>query len=214
MVLVFVFETAFLSLSAHLSSFLRTANHSRLSMYDVNSSYLGLWSSSNIVIIDIITFFEVSDITTVFFEVLQLLFFCYTHRIWKFSCQGFSWSHSCDLLHSCSNTGSLTHCAVPGIKSVSQGSSKAINPTEPQWELPAHFLHLILAKRLRSNPCPFFNKGFLGGEGGCWVVWAFCVFWVFTPYLDTSFTNIYTHSGGGLYLCCMKAFNFFVICLY
>ena len=114
----------------------------------------------------------------------------------------------------CSNTGSLTHCAVPGIKSVSQGSSKAINPTEPQWELPAHFLHLILAKRLRSNPCPFFNQGFLGGEGGCWVVWAFCVFWVFTPYLDTSFTNIYTHSGGGLYLCCMKAFNFFVICLY
>ena len=36
--------------------------------------------------------------------------------------QGSDLSHSCDLCCSCSNTGSLTHCAGPGIKPASQRS--------------------------------------------------------------------------------------------
>ena len=38
----------------------------------------------------------------------------------EFPHQGSDLSYSCDLSHSCSNKGSLTHCAVQGIKPVSQ----------------------------------------------------------------------------------------------
>ena len=54
-------------------------------------------------------------------------------------------SFSCDLNHSCSNIGSLTHCAGPGIKPVSQSSQDATNPTVAQWELLNFFLMAILA---------------------------------------------------------------------
>ena len=40
-------------------------------------------------------------------------------RHMEFPGQGSDLSHRCDLCHSCGNTGSLTHCAGPGIKPVS-----------------------------------------------------------------------------------------------
>ena len=39
-----------------------------------------------------------------------------THSIWKLLGWGLNPSYSCDLCHSCSNAGSLTHCAGSGIK--------------------------------------------------------------------------------------------------
>ena len=39
--------------------------------------------------------------------------------IWKLLGQGWNPSHSCDLCHSCSNTGSLIHCIGLGIELVS-----------------------------------------------------------------------------------------------
>ena len=36
------------------------------------------------------------------------------HGIWKFLGQGWNLSHSCNLLHSCSSPGSLTHCVIVG----------------------------------------------------------------------------------------------------
>ena len=43
-------------------------------------------------------------------------FFSHAHSIWKFLGQGLNLSWSCDLLHSCSNARSLTHCAWLGIE--------------------------------------------------------------------------------------------------
>ena len=48
---------------------------------------------------------------------------------------GWDLSCSCDLSHSCGNTGSLTHCARPGIKPASQHPQDAASPAAPQWEL-------------------------------------------------------------------------------
>ena len=46
-------------------------------------------------------------------------------------------SHNFDISCSCSNTGSLTHCAGPGFKPESQCSQDtAADPTAPQQELP------------------------------------------------------------------------------
>ena len=44
----------------------------------------------------------------------------------------------CDPHHSHSNTGSLTHCASPGIKLVSSWMLVGFVTAEPQWELPVH----------------------------------------------------------------------------
>lgn len=46
----------------------------------------------------------------------------------------------CHLHYSCScgNTGSLTHCASPGIESASQGSRDTAHPIAPKWELHLH----------------------------------------------------------------------------
>ena len=41
-------------------------------------------------------------------------FFGCIHGIWKFLGQEVNLSHSCDLYHSCSNAGSLTHRATVG----------------------------------------------------------------------------------------------------
>ena len=41
-----------------------------------------------------------------------LFFAPYTCGMWKFSGQGLNLPGSCDLCHSCNNTGSLTHCAT------------------------------------------------------------------------------------------------------
>ena len=49
--------------------------------------------------------------------------------------QGSDPSHSCNLSHSCRNTGSLTHCAGLGIEPASQYSQDAADPVAPQWEL-------------------------------------------------------------------------------
>ena len=50
---------------------------------------------------------------------------------------GIRLSYSCDLCCSCSNAGSLTHCARPGIEPVSLHSRDAVDPVEPQWGLQA-----------------------------------------------------------------------------
>ena len=42
-------------------------------------------------------------------------------------------SHSCDLHHSCGNTGFLTHCARPGLQPVSQPSRDATASIVPVW---------------------------------------------------------------------------------
>ena len=46
-----------------------------------------------------------------------------------------AWDGSCNLGGSCSNAGSLTHCARPGIKPVSHRSRCIIDPAGPQQEL-------------------------------------------------------------------------------
>ena len=60
-------------------------------------------------------------------------FFLTTPQHMEFPGQGSDLSCSCNL--SCSTAGSLTHCARPGIKPVSQGSQDSTNPVAPQQEL-------------------------------------------------------------------------------
>ena len=68
-----------------------------------------------------------------FFLFLSFLPPCSQHI--EFLGQGLNLSHSCDLHHSCSNTGSLTHCARLGMEPVSQSSRDATNFVVPQREL-------------------------------------------------------------------------------
>ena len=56
-------------------------------------------------------------------------------RHMEISGQGSDLSHSCDLSCNRDNVGSLTHCARPGIKPVSQCSQDAADPVAPQREL-------------------------------------------------------------------------------
>jgi len=49
---------------------------------------------------------------------LSFCFFSHPYRMWKFLGQGSNLSWSCDLRHSCSSAGSLTHCTGSGIKPV------------------------------------------------------------------------------------------------
>ena len=56
--------------------------------------------------------------------------------------QGLDWSHSYTLNYSFSNTGSLTHCAAPGIKPKYQCSQEAAYPFAPQRELQKNHFHL------------------------------------------------------------------------
>ena len=56
--------------------------------------------------------------------------------------QGSDSSHSCNLCHSCGNARSLSHCAEPGIKPVTQCSRVAANPVVPQQELWATYSRL------------------------------------------------------------------------
>ena len=53
----------------------------------------------------------------------------------EFPGQGSDWSHRCDLSHGCGYARSLTHCAGPGIKPVSQHSQDTTNPVVPLQEL-------------------------------------------------------------------------------
>ena len=53
----------------------------------------------------------------------------------EFSDQGSDQSHSCDLHHSCGNSGSLTHCARLGIKPASQCGRDAADAAALQQEL-------------------------------------------------------------------------------
>ena len=58
-----------------------------------------------------------------------VFFFSRTHSTWTFPRQGINPCHSCNLHHSCSNTGSLTHCAGPGIEPMpSQRQCQILNP--------------------------------------------------------------------------------------
>ena len=63
----------------------------------------------------------------------------------EFLGQGSDPSYSCDLSHTCGNTGSLTHCARLGIKPLSWHSQDAANPVAPQWELLLLFLLSLLS---------------------------------------------------------------------
>ena len=59
---------------------------------------------------------ELLDFTSTcsFFFFFFFFLFGLTLGIWKFPGQGSNLSCSCDLCHSCSNTGSLTYCATAG----------------------------------------------------------------------------------------------------
>ena len=57
-------------------------------------------------------------------------------------------SHSCHLGHSYSNTGSLTHCAGPGIEPTSQCSQDTTDPIAPQQELPVCIFYATTMLRL------------------------------------------------------------------
>ena len=61
----------------------------------------------------------------------------------EFLGQGSYLSHSYNLCCSCSNVGSLTPCARPGIESASQHSHDAMDPIEPRWELCVGFYYLL-----------------------------------------------------------------------
>ena len=63
---------------------------------------------------------------------LSLFSFSATAWLREFPGQGSDLSHSYDLSHRYS--GALTHCAGPGIKSVSQ-CSQCTHPVVPQWTL-------------------------------------------------------------------------------
>ena len=62
--------------------------------------------------------------------------------IWKFLDQGLNPSSICDLCHSCSNAGSWTHCAGPGIK-----------PAAPEWPSGCRQLLNPLRHNRSSNIC-------------------------------------------------------------
>ena len=68
---------------------------------------------------------------------LYSFFFFFLAAPWhmEFLGQGSAPSCSCNLSHSCGNTGSLTHCIRPGIKPVSQCSQDTANPIAPPREL-------------------------------------------------------------------------------
>ena len=68
---------------------------------------------------------------------LILFYFLATLQHVEFLGQGSddAWDGSCNLGGSCSNAGSLTHCARPGIKPVSHRSRCIIDPAGPQQEL-------------------------------------------------------------------------------
>ena len=51
--------------------------------------------------------------------------------------QGSDASHRCDLRHSCSTAGSLTHGAALEMEPGSQYSRDGTDPIAPQWELQA-----------------------------------------------------------------------------
>ena len=62
--------------------------------------------------------------------VFRFAFFSYLapSQLMEFSGQGSDLSHSCDLHHSRSNAGCLTHCARPGTEPASQHSRDTTNP--------------------------------------------------------------------------------------
>ena len=67
---------------------------------------------------------------------------------------------SCNLSHSCGNARSLTHCAGPGIKPVSQCSQETIDPIMPQWELLKQFLIWFAHTSMRNKPTKIQNMEF------------------------------------------------------
>ena len=70
-----------------------------------------------------------------FFLFFSFFFFLAALQYMEFPGQGSDPSHSCDLHHTCSNTGSLTHGARQGIKPMSQCPRDAADPFAPQREL-------------------------------------------------------------------------------
>ena len=68
----------------------------------------------------------------------------------EFPGQGSDLSCSCDLSHSCSNTGSLTHCARPRIEPVFQSSQDTASPIVPQGDFLGESLYGV---RVTSVHC-------------------------------------------------------------
>ena len=79
---------------------------------------------------------ELSSVVSCVFLFCFSFSFLTTPQHMEFPGQGSDPSRGCNLSHSCSNTGSLTHCAGPGIKPVTQCSQDAADPVVPQQELP------------------------------------------------------------------------------
>ena len=67
-------------------------------------------------------------------EFYFILFFGCICGLWKLLGQKLNSSPNYNLHHSCSNAGSLTHCAGLGIEPAFQRSSDAANPVVPQRE--------------------------------------------------------------------------------
>ena len=68
---------------------------------------------------------------------VYIFFFSFLATSWhmEFPGQGSDPSHSCNLRHSCGNTGSLTHCAEPRIKPVYWHCRDASDPVVVQQGL-------------------------------------------------------------------------------
>ena len=67
-----------------------------------------------------------------------------TQGVWKFLGQGLLLSLSCSLHHSCSNTGSLTHCTGPGIELAPPQKQADQQPNVLQWKLSDGFFFLVV----------------------------------------------------------------------
>ena len=95
-------------------SFLRNCQTLFQSGYTILHAHIYKWSSSSIWPFYLNCFNTYLVIPQIWW--FSLFFFCHTHFIWKFPGQGLKLSRLCDLCHSCSIAGSLTHCSRPGIE--------------------------------------------------------------------------------------------------
>ena len=133
--------------------------------------------------------------------------------------QGLYLSHSCHLSCSYSNTGSLTHCARPGIEPRCQRSQDTTDPVAPQRELLLHgsfdFKSLIIRDVEHLFMCllvtcvSFLEKCLFRSSGRFWIGLAFFGYWVvgilhiflYGPLSCIWVANIFFHSASWFSFC-------------
>ena len=121
----------------------------------------------------------------IFISFLFIFLFCsfyHTHGIWKYpgsnrnySCWPTPQPQQCQIgatsatwATACSNTGSLTHWARPGIEPTSLGTlSRILKPAEPQWEVSLLPWSLSVFETSATNLLLAFWKNVLMVEKGC-----------------------------------------------